>query len=165
MKVKLMPYELYLGAIVGMRRHILSLNSPEMNIVKNKNFSWATDIEAACGEVAVAKALNLFWDGSVNTFKRPDLQPDIQVRQTEEDDGRLIVRPKDKPNERYFLVTGKWGDFVLRGWILGEDAKVDENHTKGYNGMPDAWMVPQSRLLDINSCSELEDNDAPDKEG
>ena len=149
-KTSLEQHEIYIGAVVGVRRHISSINSKRMNEVGNPNFSWAIDIESSCAEMAVAKALGLYWDSSVNTFKEADIKPDIQVRHTEKDNGNLIVRPKDSNHEKYVLVTGKWGKYNIHGWIYGKDAKVDKFLFKGYNNMPDAWFVPQNKLNNIN---------------
>ena len=148
MIVALEKYELLVAAEVGMRRNVISMQSKENNKVNNKDFGWHTDIESACGEMAVAKGLGIYWDGSVNTFKKPDVG-NYQVRHTQKADGKLIVRPKDSDKETYILVTGTSPTFNIVGWIQGADAKQDEHIFKGYNGMPDAWFVAQSKLNDI----------------
>ena len=149
-EIYLEKYELYIGAIVGIRRHISSINSKKMNAVGNPNFNWSIDIESSCAEMAVAKALGFYWDNSVGTYKEADIKPDIQVRQTEKEDGKLIVRPDDSDSDKYVLVTGKWGKFKIHGWLYGEEAKIERFIFKGYNGMPDAWFVPQQELRDLN---------------
>lgn len=137
--------EIYIASIIGVRRNITSINSPECNKVKNKDFGWHIDIEAACAELAVAKYLNLYWDFSVNTFKKPDVG-NYQVRHTQKKDGRLIIREKDGDDERYYLVTGTSPAYSIVGWIVGREAKADKYKFAGYNNMPDCWMVPQEGL-------------------
>lgn len=145
MQVILDKHEIYVGAEVGMRRNIISMGSRESNKVNNKDFGWHTDIESALAEMAVAKGLGIYWDGSVNTFKKPDVG-NYQVRHTQVADGKLIIRPKDSTEEIYILVTGTSPTFILQGWIMGFDAKKDDHLFKGYNGMPDCWMVKQEYL-------------------
>src|ERR1051326_1480658 len=59
------------------------------NGVKDINF-WDMDIEGACGELAVAKALGLQWEGRSFTFKKGDIGKNIQVRTTSK--YSLIIR-------------------------------------------------------------------------
>ena len=138
--------ELLFAALVGLRRAISKIGTSENNYVGNKDYGWATDIESACAEMAFAKDQGLYWDGSVGTYGKPDVAS-FQVRHTEREDGKLILRPnKTKPNEDYVLVTGAWGRYRVRGWIRGGDGMTDQFKFKGYNGMPDCWMVPQKSL-------------------
>jgi hypothetical protein len=137
--------EIYIGAIIGVRRMLESWKSKECNKVKNKDFGWHSDIEAACAELAFAKWMGVYWDFSVNTFKKPDVAG-YQVRHCQSADGSLIVRPNDSNSENYVLVVGTTPEFKIIGWIKGEDAKTTKHDFKGYNGMPDCWMVKQEFL-------------------
>lgn len=91
----------------------------------------------------------LLESGSVNTFKRPDLGLDLQVRHTEHWAGGLVVRPGESDEETFILVTGKFPVFHVRGYMLGYDAKLqkynDHFHEKRMTG-PEAFLVPQSAL-------------------
>lgn len=142
LSVKLNNSEVFLAATVGVRRMITSFMSPEMNKVANEKFGWHSDIEGACAEMAFAKATGMYWGGTVNTFKLPDVAG-IQIRHTEYDNGHLIVREDDKDDEMFVLVTGKAPHFTVRGCLLGADAKRPE-YFRG-EGYP-AWFVPQSAL-------------------
>ena len=149
MKVILTPYEIFLAANVGLRRAISKMQSKENNYINNKSYGWHTDIEGACAEMAFAKYKNWYWDGSVGTYRKPDVA-DVQVRHTEHDDGKLILRPnKTNENEIYVLVTGKAPAYFIRGGIKGADGMVEKYIFKGFNDMPDCWMVPQSDLIEI----------------
>lgn len=156
MIITLENYEIEAAAIVGMKRNLGQgqkggkLGNETTNKVKNKDFGWHIDIESTAAEMAFAKAFNLYWSFSVNTFKSlPDVDR-YEIRHTQKDDGSLIVRPADKKkyDEKtvFFLVTGTSPIFTIRGWMQMRDICVDDFIFKGYNGMPDAWFVPQKDL-------------------
>jgi len=148
MIVTLTPFEIYLAAQVGLRRAISKMKSLQNNYINNKNYGWHTDIEGACAELALAKAKNWYWDGSVGTYRAPDVH-DVQVRHTEHDDGKLILRPgKTNPDEKYYLITGKAPNYTVRGWVYGRDGMDERYKFSGFNKMPDCWMVPQEFLND-----------------
>lgn len=149
-KITLQRYEIIVAAEVGLRRQIMSLDSTQTNKVNNKDFGWHTHIEAACSEMVVAKLLNIYWDGSVGTYKAPDVG-EYQVRHSQQENASLIVREKDSPSEIYILVVGICPFYTVCGWILGGDAKQNVHHRKGYNGMPDAWFVEQCNLNPIET--------------
>jgi hypothetical protein len=148
-EVKLEPYEFEMAARVGFVRRIrLTIKGFDSSYFNpNQSEAWGTDIEAACAELAVAKSLNVFWDGSVGTFKKPDVGP-YQVRHTVRHDRSLIVRPKDADDEIYIFVTGSAPQFKLRGWLRGNEAKRDQ-FQRNPNSQAPAWFVPSSRLRDM----------------
>ena len=105
------------------------------------------DLEGALAEMAVAKAMNRYWDASVNTYKAPDVGKD-QVRHTHKPDGKLIIRPGDKDHEVFWLVVGISPEFTVCGWMTARDAKVDKYaFNENYGGAPPCWMVPQEDLI------------------
>lgn len=150
MKVTLTAHEMLLAGTVGLRRRLASMESRggkfEQNLVYHKGTdTWDMDILSAMAEMAVAKALNVYWDGSVNTFKMPDLQGNIQVRHTKVKDGRLIVRPSDQDDDIFVLVTGTAPTFTVVGKIDGWNAKNNRWWTNP-NGKRGCFMVPQRSL-------------------
>src|ERR1700743_635586 len=82
-------------------------------------------IEGACGELAVAKALNITWDATVNTFKSlADLVSNIEVRTRSKDNYDLLIRSDDKDQSLFVLVIRKSPKtFDVVGWIKASDAK------------------------------------------
>lgn len=122
-------------------------------MVGNQHYSWQTDIEAACAEMAVAKALNIYWDGSVNKFKKdgPDLPPDIEVRTTEYKNGHLILRDGDKKycnDMRFVLVVGEAPKFYLSGWIYcHEGIRQGEKKTMTKSGHPGGYLKTNCDLF------------------
>jgi hypothetical protein len=105
-------------------------------------------IEGAGGECAVAKALKLYWSGSVDTFKREGDVGDLEVRTRSEDWHELLIRPDD-PSAIYVLVVGKIPHFRLVGWIHSSVAKQRNDWLKPHGGRPPAYFVPQSELRPI----------------
>ena len=141
-----------MAAQVGILRRLASLKNgrPNRHGFDGTN-AWNIDIEGACGEMAVAKVLGVFWDGSVDTFSANDL-PNLQVRTSPDVNDRLIVRPGDSDTGRWCLVTGAFPDYVVHGWISGADAKRPE-WSRDYNGRPPAYFVPQQALLPLSDLT------------
>lgn len=115
--------ELELAAIVGVRRNVESLsdgNSPHrlMGTPHQDLPGWQGHIEGAAGEAAVAKYLNRYWSGTVNTFGKGGDVGALQVRARSRHDYELIIRPKDRDDDWFVLVTGKAPIFRIRAWFV-----------------------------------------------
>jgi hypothetical protein len=87
---------------------------------------------------------NLFWDGSVNTFKQADVGT-WQIRTRSEPHYELIVRPNDSDSDRFVLVLGRAPSYTIYGWIQGIAAKKPA-WLKRHGGRPPAYFVPQLAL-------------------
>jgi len=140
--VRLEEFELRMAAAVGAERYIQALVR-KLNDPIGKS-SWATHIDGACGELAYAKAMGLYWNGSVNTFKTPDVGVDIQIRYTRHLDGRLIVYDTDSDANRFVLVIQSGVAFKIAGHMIGAEAKKKE-WWKTDCLLP-AYFVPQEAL-------------------
>lgn len=101
-------------------------------------------INGAGGELAFAKALGIYWDAGVNTFKAPDVGG-FQVRTRSKATYDLIVREGDSDMEVFVLVVGEMPDYRIVGGIRGARAKRDE-WLRDHGGHGRAWFVPQSAL-------------------
>jgi hypothetical protein len=110
----------------------------------NGDHGWQIQIEGALGEIATAKFLNIYWDSSVNTWKTEDLRG-IQVRTRSKDYYDLIVRKDDPDEDIYVLVTGRYGKYIIRGWIEGSKAK-NPQWIQPYGDRERAYFVPQKLL-------------------
>lgn len=169
MRVRLTNFELFMASMVGVRRNLEQgqkngrLGNETTNKVQNKDFGWHTDIESAAAEMAFAKLFNLYWNGSFNTYKTMADVAEFEIRHTQHDDGKLIIRPGDVRNSEdkdktYFLVTGTTPIFCVRGWVVAGDIMNDKFLFKGFNGMPDAWFIPQHDLNKDFSLFEPRDD-------
>lgn len=154
-EIILSPNEMYVSAIVGLRRQLSSkvyghkntYGSERNDIAKQ----WYINVMGAQGEMAGAKALGLYWPASVNAPKSdPDIWPDWQIRtRTNTNNVELIVRDDDIDEHKYLLVSGTGPEFLIHGWIKGKDAKRKEWYAdKGGRNSPCFW-VPPSKLTAI----------------
>ncbi len=146
--------ELHMAAQIGCLRQIESLvkKLPDRHGFDGTD-GWSIHIEGAAGEIAVSKALNVYWGGSVNTFRTAaDIGTKLEVRTRSNYDYDLIVRDNDKALSVYILVVGKIPTFRVVGWIRGSDAK-NEAWLKTYGNRPAAYFVPQSCLNPIETLA------------
>ncbi len=150
MEVRLEPFELALSTPVGCRRYMSALYKglkdghgldPEVD-------GWAIHIEGAAGELAFAKATNRYWSGSVDTFKRGGDVGLFQVKTRSKHKYDLLVRPGDKDDDTFVLVTGQIPVFRVRGWCLGWEAKLAK-FSQTHGDRPAAFFVPVDQLRDV----------------
>lgn len=153
MTVTLTPYEVQMGATVGLRRHLeaLELRLPDRHGYQGDG--WGIHIEGALGELALAKYLGKYWDGSVNTFKRQGDVGQIQVRTRSRDDFELLVRPDDRDEDIFVLVVGQAPRYRVVGWIRGSEAKRPE-WQQTYGQRPPAYFVPQASLKPLKASEK-----------
>lgn len=112
-----------------------------------EDIQWYRDIIGACGECAVAKALNVYWLAGINQRKEePDVGENTQVRYSTNPSLGMVVRQNDPDHFRYVHVSGSIPTFTVHGWIKGVEAKREEWFKDvGGRGKPAYW-VPQSFL-------------------
>lgn len=135
-------------AQVGVIRHLQFIKRKARPMYGlDVNTDWKLQIEGAMSEYALAKYLNVHWEGV--GFPDADDVGKEDVRVTEYDDGHLILHPRDKDHKNYWLLTGKNGQYTVRGFIKGKEGKSDKYWRKRI--LPDgrdrsAYFVPQSVL-------------------
>lgn len=151
MKIVLTIGELHLAAQNGCLRQIESIVKGLPDKHGFEGSGWNIHIEGAAGEIAAAKALGIYWGGSVNTFRSQNDIGKFEVRTATQSNYRLIVREQDKDSNVYILVTGSAPSFDVRGWVYGKEAKVHK-YLNAPVGRPAAYFVPQS---DLRSIDEL----------
>ncbi len=152
MEVTLVAHELELACSVGMRRHLEACRSGRPNLYGLKNATFhdglAAHIDGACGEMAFAKARNLYWDGSVNTFQAGGDVGLVQVRTRRAMHYDLIVRDNARDEDWYVLVLGSLNlgpTFRVVGAIRAGDAKQPQ-WRRDHGGHGAAYFVPQAAL-------------------
>lgn len=151
-EVRLTPIEVAVAAMVGVNRQNTAIRDGRPDRHGFEGPGWNVHIEGAAGEMAVAKALGIYWPCAVNTFKMPDVGR-LQVRTRSDKKYDLIVRHCDSPHEVFVLVIGRVPTFEVVGWIKGVDAQRDE-WLQDYGGRPPAWFVPQKALVSIDGGSK-----------
>jgi hypothetical protein len=145
--VTLTWHEAIMAAHIGVMRQVAAIKAGKKDRHGYDGEGWNEHCEGACGEVAIAKMLGVFWDGSVNTWSAHDL-PGLQVRTRSRHDYELLVRPCDCNETPWVLVTGKCPNYRVRGYVYGREAKRRE-WLQSYGGRPPAYFVPHSNLRSV----------------
>jgi len=150
MIITLSADEVAMAAAVAVNR---GLEAIKLNRKNNHGFvgnGWTENIEGYCAEMAVSKALQIYYDaGDGKGFKGADVSEKIQVRWASRDSYRLIIRPADHSDYFYVLVTGYAPTFTIQGFMHGSEAKRDQYWENPGNGRPDAWWIPKEALRPI----------------
>jgi len=144
--IRLLPHEVDMAASVGLRRQLSALKAGLRDRHGiNPEDGWRVHVEGACGELAVAKFLGMYWDGSVDTFKSiPDLGP-VEIRTRSKHTYDLIVRKDDDPSKVFIHVTGRVPEFRIHGWLRGSGAQREE-WWRNHGGREWAWFAPATAL-------------------
>ena len=137
--------EVFQGAVMGIMRRVRNMKAGRNELYHApKKGAWDRHIEGALGEMALAKHLDVYIADHTDR-KCPDVA-DVDVRMSAHANARLIVHPDDPDDRDIWLVTGCYGDYVIRGWIKGEDAKQQKWWDDPITGRP-AYFVPQTELI------------------
>lgn len=112
---------------------------------------WSTDIEAACAEVAAAKAIGVYLPiATVAAEDRDgDLGYGLHVRHSHRADGRLIVHRDDQDCGLFILVTGSAPAFEVPGFIEAATAKREDWWQDPSGEDRPAYFVPRDALIPI----------------
>ena len=145
--VTLSPDEIHLAAITGVSRRIDSMKTGLNNQKQSDGSDWAIDIEGACAELAVAKQMNLFWNGHVQSFKNADVGV-LHVRSTVHHDGHLIVKDNDPDDAVFMLVTCACPVYTIVGGISGARARIVGNEVPMKRGTGSTRWVAQKDLTE-----------------
>lgn len=116
---------------------------------------------SASSELAVAKALHLYWDGSVNTFNRPDL-PNIEVKaqlhhmlDRYKKENFLIIRKNMPDEQRYvFVIVNSKTDYRVAGFMPGYAGKQDKYLTSRA-GREQFYAIPVKDLYPIKDIESF----------
>lgn len=154
MEITLEWHEYAMAAEIGKLRRLTALRRGSENSHGAVSLSWTEDVEGAGAELCVAKCLNLYWNGGIDTFKNPDIGVNIQVRWTPKHSNSLIVRPSDLDENYYVLVTGELPRMTVRGFLRGDEAKR-EHWARSPNGRPPAYFIPSDYLHPIETFPKL----------
>ena len=157
-RVHLTTFEWGRSATVGMQRQIASvLAKRKERFAKNRD-PWDKHIEGACGECATAKALGIYWDGSVNTFKDGGDVGPYQVRTRSDPNYGLNIRADDKDDRIFILCIGRSPNFTIHGWMTAGEVKRHPEWILNPNGWGEAWFAPKEVLFPMEDLPELQEN-------
>jgi hypothetical protein len=129
------------------------------NLNNSLDSTWGWHIVGALGEVAVAKALGIYWGGESRTLKDADLavgDTPVQVRASTKYRG-LRIRRNDRDDHLYIACTmlKPWTDWELLGWMRGGDAKRPEWNRPADNLGGESWFVPADDLRCMEDLTVL----------
>ena len=148
-EVRLDWYEHYLAGKVGVHRHTEAIRRKLRRGNKGKKHSLVAHYEGALGEIAVAKAANRYWGGTVNVGKKvSDVGNFIEVRCREGHDKDLILRENDPDGRVMVLVTWEPDDMLLFkvwGWVYTEKGKKEE-YKSNPGGYGTCYLIPANKL-------------------
>ncbi len=149
--VRLTPEDMAWAERIARRRQddAVRAGRPDRHGFVGGEAGYALHVLGTAGELAVARALEVPWDATVNTFKAPDLGGVVQVRARSEHWHDLIIRTEDRDDEIFVLVTGRPPDLTVHGWIIGQDAKQVQ-WKRDHGGRPSAYFVPKTVLQQLN---------------
>lgn len=142
LRVNLTASEIYMAADVGSRRNAEAIaNGRKKRFPESRPGElWASHIESAGAELAVSKALGLFWGGGVNTFHVADIvNTNYEIRWSNRNDCK--VRPDD--TGIVISVSGACPEYIINGWCYAEDAKKQEYKC---NREPVCYFIPKGKL-------------------
>lgn len=121
-RVELTDSELAIGHMIGtMRRAALDMRHSEYRLDE-----FADHIVGVYGELAVAKALDIYWDASVNTFKsRPDVgQLEVRCTRYLPPRAMLYCSDRDDDDASFVLVCQESRrEYHVVGWAKGSEIK------------------------------------------
>lgn len=159
MIVELKWSEVLICAQAGTMRRVYALRNGIGNAHNGgPDDPWDADIEGCAAELAVCKALGVFWSGMevAGSDKRvgtPDAGG-VQVRSTRRTSGSLILHDGDADDDAFVLVVGRIPRLDIKGWIYGRDGKRADFWRSESVRCP-AFFVPQSSLTEIGRLASV----------
>lgn len=104
--------------------------------------------DASGAEMAVGRYEGAYWYAGINTFDWPDVYPDIEVRQTDDPNGSLIIRPGSDRSRNYYLVRGTMPNYDIVGWINAAEG-MNPKWLRDPGDHGPAYFVPASALREV----------------
>jgi len=115
-------------------------------------------IQGMLAEQAAAKALGIYWPMDIDTFHKPDLGHNIEVKMIGADWYGLRIYPWTPDDRRVVAVVlssgGEQGPYRIPGWYIAGEAKQHPEWVIAPNDRPPMWAVPQHelRLIETLYC-------------
>lgn len=142
--------EVLLGATLGIMRRIAVMkervSGERKEMIDTGDGGWSSDVEGACGEMAFAKWLGIYFEPTINTFRtKPDVAG-YNVRTRSKHEYELNIRKHELTDKICVLLTGLAPTYRIRGWLKAKDAAREE-WLQDYGGYGRAaYFVPHDSL-------------------
>lgn len=162
--IRLTSTELMIAGYVGCGRYVSALAKNWQHAHgAGPDDAWTKNIEGAAGELAVAKALGIYWLPVIGNPDADDVGP-YQVRTNNSrrfDD--TILRPAsetykgDRPDRVFIGVLSFTPDYEIMGWIWGRDGMQERWLRKGSENdtRPAAYFVPRQALNSMETLPSV----------
>ena len=155
LEVVLVPSEQAIAKALGSYRQLKSEEAGLKDVHGFKGDGASIHTEGAGGELAFAKAFDLYPIFSEGTFKAPDFSTNIQIRTRSSHSYELIVRKDDSPTDIFVLITGTMPTYRIRGWMYGVEA-MKPQYLENHGGREPAYFPPNSSLHDLRELDFTE---------
>lgn len=111
----------------------------------------ALHLSACRGEMAVAKAFNLYWSGSSGDYSAIDVGGKLEVRTITKAGHCMILHKQDKDDVPFVVACVQDAPAItLCGWMLGRDGKLDKWWADPQGTNRWAYFIPQPALLPMS---------------
>jgi hypothetical protein len=139
--------EVLIAAHGGIMRNVNALKqSLERRDGQSAEATWSNHIEGAAGELAVAKYLNAYWEPTIGRYNADDVGPyQVRTNATRRND-TMVIRPRDKEDRIWISVLSFLPEFVICGWLPGNEMKRPEWLRGSSPGRPQFYAVPRDAL-------------------
>ena len=158
MLVDLTWHEYEMAGHVGFRRKVESLrlgHKDRYGSVWTPRNDVGTSVISSVAELAVGKCLNIYWDGAINTFSRPDLgnleikSQDHHTIDNYKEANFLVIKPDSPPELIHILVlTHSHLRYEVVGWVFAKEGKLKQFERQNHN-RPMFYGVPVKHLNNI----------------
>lgn len=156
-QIELVRHEINYAKMIGNIRYKEAIKAGKVNQLK-RNLSPEKELEihyiGAAGEMAFAKAMNYYFNATINTYKTGYDVHKMQVRTRTKDDHDLIVRDNDNDEDVFVLVLKNIRSFKIIGWIKASDAK-QRKYINNHGNTKPAYFIPQSDLQPIETLKQM----------
>lgn len=155
--VTLTQAEVRIANWIGEQRYLGNRKAKRRGKHGVSSFATEPDRIGTVGELAVAKALNLWWSGLAKRGE-PDVGGCVEVRTVSKPTYRLLVHKNDPDDLPFVLVAPKkqgGRKYVLRGWIMGGEAKREAWWQKLRGDRKHCYAVPHDELRPMSEIGEV----------
>lgn len=155
MKVLLNSNEIIIAKELAIRRNKSNRDKGVVNQKAGPQSDWQTEIEGVGGEIAFAKALNVYPD-----FKdAPDVFDvmvgciSVDVKTTRHKNLEVATNKPPGSVDVYALVIGVMPEYCVMGWYPSNLVMQEKRLFKHKNGST-VWRVPPTELLPIGELNK-----------
>lgn len=141
--------EMHISSIVGVQRALDAVrNQRSGRYGAEEGAGFDYNIFGCCGELALAKHLNCFWNGAFGDLSAADVGDRHQVRASDYTgpNAGLILHQPDHDDQRFVKAVVRLPRVWLMGWLFARDGKQDHFWTDKLRPGRPCFLVPHDQL-------------------